>query len=195
MTGDVLARALRQACADLASVGKPFALVGGLAVSLRGYVRFTRDIDFAIVAKDDMEVEELVRTMRTRGYELVTLVEQDETKRIATVRLTSPSGVTLDLLTASSGIEPEVVSRSERLEWDADLSLSVARAEELVSLKVLAMTERRPRDRGDALALLELGVSVSAVEENLQLIESRGYQRKQDLVRKFSELRASIGSR
>lgn len=109
MTGDALARALRQACTDLSAVAKPFALVGGLAVSLRGYVRFTRDIDFAVVAHDDREVEAIVRTMRTRGDEVVTLIEPDETKRIATVRLSSPLGVTLDLLTASSGIEADLL--------------------------------------------------------------------------------------
>lgn len=176
----------------MSALAKPFALVGGLAVSLRGYVRFTRDIDFAVVVNDDEEVEAIERDMRSKGYELIALVEQDETKRVATVRLASPLGVTIDLLTASSGIEPEVVARSERVDWDKDLALSVARSEELVALKVLAMTDRRPRDRGDAVALLELGVSMHEVEANLRLIESRGYQRKQDLLRKLSDLKAAI---
>lgn len=44
----------------LRRLGRPFALVGGLAVSLRAEARFTRDVDLAIVAADDAEVERLV---------------------------------------------------------------------------------------------------------------------------------------
>jgi hypothetical protein len=192
VTGDTLARALRMACADLTTLGLPFALVGGLAVSLRGYVRFTRDVDFALAVTGDEEAEAAVRAARDRGYQVLAIVEQDETRRIATVSLGSPLGITVDLLTASSGIEAEVVSRSADLVWDGALTLPVARAEELVALKVLAMTDRRLRDRGDALALLEAGVSLPDVEANLKLIEARGYHRKQDLLGKLAELLVTL---
>ena len=195
MTGDTLGRALRSACVDLAALGMPFALVGGLAVSLRGYVRFTRDIDFALAVTSDRDVEAAVRAARDRGYEVLAIVEQEETGRIATVRLGSPLGVTVDLLTASSGIEPEIVARSAVLVWDEALTLPVARAEELVALKVLAMTDRRPRDRGDALALLEAGVSLPEVEADLRLIEARGYHRNQDLLGKLAELLRALEQR
>jgi hypothetical protein len=33
--------------------GRRFALVGGLAVSLRAEVRFTRDVDLAVVAQEE----------------------------------------------------------------------------------------------------------------------------------------------
>lgn len=192
MTGDTLARALRSAAADLTALGVPFALVGGLAVSLRGYVRFTRDIDFAVATTSDAAVEALVREARARGYQVDALVEQDDAARIATVRLGSPLGVTVDLLAASSGIEAEIVSRSERVAWDDTFSLPVARVEELVALKVLSMTDRRPRDQGDALALLRLGLSMPELEANLRLIEARGFHRQQDLLRKLGDLRNAL---
>jgi hypothetical protein len=40
--------ALRAICAELTSRGKLFALVGGLAVSVRAEVRFTRDVDIVV---------------------------------------------------------------------------------------------------------------------------------------------------
>jgi hypothetical protein len=193
VTGDTLGRALRLACSDLAALQIPFALVGGMAVSLRGYVRFTRDIDFALSVEGDREVEAAVRGARDRGYEVQAIVEQEAAGRIATVRLGSPLGVTVDLLTASSGIEREVVERSGNVVWDEALTVPVARAEELVALKILAMTDRRPRDRGDALALLQAGgLSLPELEANLRLIEARGYQRRQDLQRKLADLLATL---
>jgi hypothetical protein len=39
----------------------------------------------------------------------VAVVEQDEQRRIAIARLRSPSGIVVDLLAASSGIEHEIV--------------------------------------------------------------------------------------
>lgn len=39
--------ALRKATADLNAIGARWALVGGLAVSVRTVPRFTRDLDFA----------------------------------------------------------------------------------------------------------------------------------------------------
>ncbi len=40
--------ALKRAADDLTAEGVGFAVVGGLAVSVRGEPRFTRDVDFAV---------------------------------------------------------------------------------------------------------------------------------------------------
>jgi hypothetical protein len=46
--------------ASLRPRGKRFALVGGLAVSVRAEVRFTRDVDLAVAVSSDAEAESLV---------------------------------------------------------------------------------------------------------------------------------------
>jgi hypothetical protein len=135
--------ALQAIAAELTALGRRFALVGGFAVSVRGEVRFTRDVDVAVVSRDDHDVKALVRELRSRGYEVVALVEHDDRARIATVRLRSPSGITVDLLTASSGIEPEIVARSSLVAIEGIGSVPVARAEELLAMKVLSMDDRR----------------------------------------------------
>src|SRR5271165_3867923 len=103
---------LKHIAGELQRLGKPFCLVGGLGVSMRGEVRFTRDVDLALAVTDDAETEALSRELRARGYSVVALVEHDTAKRLATVRLRGPEGITVDLLTASSGIEAEVVARA-----------------------------------------------------------------------------------
>jgi hypothetical protein len=56
-----------------------------------------------------------VRSLLADKYRLLASIEQEETGRLATVRLGSPPAVSgdvvVDLLFASSGIEPEIVRR------------------------------------------------------------------------------------
>jgi hypothetical protein len=59
--------ALKQATADLASLGIAYAVVGGFAVSVRAEVRFTRDVDLAVLV--DLErVREDLRLIEQRGF-------------------------------------------------------------------------------------------------------------------------------
>jgi hypothetical protein len=134
---------LQDIVSNLRRLGRPFALVGGLAVSLRAEVRFTRDVDLAVAAPDDADMERLVYELRDAGYVAIAVVEHQERKRLSTVRLASPSGMVVDLLAASSGIEAEVVARATAVSFEEIGEIPVARAEELLAMKVLSMTERR----------------------------------------------------
>lgn len=190
---DAPLRALHAIADVLDRLGRPFALVGGLAVSVRGEVRFTRDVDLAIASGDDVESERLVHALREAGYETVAVVEQAATGRLATVRLASPTGIVVDLLLASCGIEPEVVSRAEPIDIGGRL-LGVARAEDLLAMKVLSSSRRRRKDVEDALGLLRCNpeLDLAAVRSNLALIEERGYARQQDLAAKLTDLLAEL---
>jgi hypothetical protein len=187
MTASDPIEALHRACGDLRALGVRFALVGGLGVSVRAEVRFTRDVDLAIDISTDAAVEALVRELRLRGYGVVTLVEHDDAKRVATVRLRSPSRVTVDLLSASSGIEPEIVHRATDVVFEGAAPVPVAQAEELLAMKVLSLDDRRLQDRIDARALVEVNQSLDLerVREDLKLIEERGFSRRQDLLAKL----------
>ena len=66
--GTKLELALATAAKDIAAEGKKFALVGGLAISVRAEVRFTRDVDLAVAVDDDAEAEALVYSLSIRGY-------------------------------------------------------------------------------------------------------------------------------
>ena len=156
MTEPEALAALGGVVAELGRLGRRFALVGGFGVSIRGEVRFTRDVDLVVCVASDADTENLARELGAKKYAVVALVEHDAAKRLATVRLRSPSGVTVDLLTASSGIEEEIVSRATAVAIEGVGSVPVAQVEELLAMKVLSMEERRPQDRMDALKLLEI---------------------------------------
>jgi hypothetical protein len=160
-----LLAALHRAVRDLNELGQRWALVGGLAVSARAEPRTTRDIDLVVAVSEDSRAEKLVRDLRARGYTLAEHLEQEATGRLATVRLVAPGeeegGVLVDLLFASSGVEPEIVAQAEILELVPGIAL---------------LREASPEDLEQA-------------RTTLQLIRERGFHRdKQDLVEQFDQI-------
>jgi predicted nucleotidyltransferase len=182
--------ALEEIARALEELTARYALVGGLAVSARAEVRFTRDVDVAVAVGDDAEAEAVVYRLKRSGFLPVTTVEQKKTKRLATARLESPNGTVVDLIFATSGIENEIVSRSQSVYLNPGLSVPVAQAEELLAMKVLSMSDERLQDRIDArnLVCLNPSLDLKRVKQNLSLITERGFARQQNLSEKLDRL-------
>jgi hypothetical protein len=152
-----LLRVLRAVAGVLEESNAQWALVGGLAVSVRVEPRFTRDIDLAVAVADDERAESLIREFAAAGFRLVMSLEQEALGRLATVRLLPPreteDGIVVDVLFASSGIEPEICRDAEPLEMTPGVIVPVAQAGHLFALKVLAEAPDRPQDAVDLRAL------------------------------------------
>jgi hypothetical protein len=179
---------LRAAALDLAALRLRWAVVGGLAVSARTEPRFTRDVDLVIAVSDDHSAEQAVHSLQRRGYHVHALVEQEAAGRLATARLIPPgedeAGVVLDVLFASSGIEPEIADAAEVLEILPGLRVPVASAGHLLALKLLSRDDgTRPQDRIDLGALLRVATPADLDEarHGVALIHARGFQRERDL--------------
>jgi hypothetical protein len=69
--------ALRRAVSDLNALKAQWALIGGLAISVRSVPRFTKDLDFAVAVAGDSEAEDVVHRLGGRGYRPVELLEQE----------------------------------------------------------------------------------------------------------------------
>ena len=125
-----------------------FALVGGFAVGLRTEPRFTQDLDLAVSVTEDSHAEQTTMSLISRGYSLLAMVEQDSVGRLATVRLISPeTKIVVDLLFASSGIEPDIVAEAGKLDFSDALTLPVAQIGHLIAMKILSHDgSRRPRE-------------------------------------------------
>jgi len=76
--------------------------------------RTTRDVDIVVAVSGDADAEAVVFALQSRGYQLLLALEQTAVGRLSTVRLSTPGassrGVVVDLLFASSGIEPEIIA-------------------------------------------------------------------------------------
>ena len=182
--------ALAEAISSLLRAKRRFALVGGLAVSVRSEVRFTRDVDIAVQVQSDADAESLVFELKVGGYQPIATVEHDERHRLSTIRLLSPWGVKVDLMFASCGIETEIVERATNVALPHAGDVPVAQAEELLAMKVLSMTERRLQDRIDALRLISCNpkLDLVRVRQNLQTIRGRGFDRGEDLEAKLTSV-------
>ncbi len=175
-----------------------FAVVGGIAVSTRTEPRFTRDLDLAVSVPDDASAEAIVRELLARGFQLSAVIEQDRVGRLATVRLVAPgepeTGVVVDLLFASSGIEPEIARDADALEVFSGVVAPVARTGHLIALKLLARDDAsRPQDAVDLRALLGVATEsdLSEAREGVRLITERGFDRGRDLAAALDKAAAS----
>lgn len=190
---------MRRIGAALDQRGTPWALVGGLAVSIRAEPRFTRDIDLAVAVTDDSAAETLVADLTAAGFALMLSLEQRAMERLAAVRLLPPGepaeGVVVDLLFASSGIESDICREAETIEVVPGLRAPVARAGHLVAMKLLALKPERPQDQIDLNALLSIlddadrALARRAVSRIEAVGANRGKQLRDDLERELSRVR------
>jgi len=184
---------LRSAALDLAELRLRWALVGGLAVSARTEPRFTRDVDLVIAVRGDQDAEQAVHAFQRRGYRVHALVEQEAAGRPARLvsRGEDEAGFVLDVLFASSGIEPEVAGSAEPLEILPGLRIPVANVGHLLALKLLSRDDRtRPQDQVDLVQLLRVAQpgDIEVARHAVALIHSRGFQRDRDLPRDLERL-------
>ena len=186
---------LAEAAEALRRQSSPFAIIGGIAISARVEPRFTRDLDLAVAVANDREAERLARDFQASGFSVITLIEQEKTGRLATVRCQRQSevgyGPMLDLLFASSGIEPEIAAAAEKLEVFPELWIPVATVAHLIALKVLSRDDKtRPQDYLDLRALLSVATAedLALAEAALELITERGCDRERPLVAQLHAL-------
>lgn len=179
---------LRQLALFFVESGRRWALVGGVAVSARSKPRFTNDLDLAVAVATDQEAEALIYALTLQSYKVLTCLEHEVQSRLSTVRLLPPGqdedGFVVDLLFASSGIEPELAAAATELEVLPGVYVPVATIGHLLALKVLAMDDAtRPQDRIDILALLEYAdeSEVARAQESIALITARGFNRSTNL--------------
>jgi predicted nucleotidyltransferase len=146
----------------------------------------------------DAEAEAVVRSLLQRGYRVLAQVEHESAGQLATARLVPPgevppTGIVVDLLFASSGLESELVETAEALEIFGGVTVPVVRVPGLLATKILASEARRPQDLVDARSLLGVA-SAAELEETrglLRLVEERGFHRGKDLIAAFAALQES----
>jgi predicted nucleotidyltransferase len=171
----------------LAACRARFALVGGLAVSVRAESRFTRDVDLAVAVASDAEAEALLGALMARGYRVLAHVIHESRERLATARLSLPEraaaeGVVLGLLFASSGIEAELVESAEDIEVFDGVMVPVARLPGLLATKILSSIDAR------GLLAEATPEEIEAARDLLRRVEAGGFHRSKSLLAELDAL-------
>ena len=126
-------------------------VIGGVAASLLGRPRLTRDID-AIVLGDEMGWEAVIESARPFGIAPRIDDPLGFARRTRVLLLRHlPSSVDIDVSLGALPFEREVVARASLI-VAGDIRVSVPAVEDLVIMKALA---RRPRDWGDIEGLID----------------------------------------
>ena len=86
----VIEQLLQQLTRFFAEANRRWALVGGLAVSVRARPRFTNDLDLAVAVDTDQDAESLVYALTMQSYRVLLCLEHERVLRLSTVRLLPP---------------------------------------------------------------------------------------------------------
>lgn len=145
-----LSQTLTDAVAFLTEQGVEYALIGGLAASLRGQPRVTADVDI-VIATDVRGALALVAVLDASPFAPLFKDVTDVVERAFILPLRHRStGIKVDLSIGLSGFEQQAVARAKSMEL-AGRAVRVASPEDLLIMKVLAA---RPQDEQDIRGLV-----------------------------------------
>lgn len=128
----------------------PGVIVGGVAASILGEPRFTRDIDVVVLVEKERWAD-LLKTGDRYGFEarLSDALNFARRSRVLLLRH-CPSGIDVDLAFGALPFEEEAIRRSLSVEIGS-ITVPLASPEDLVIMKAVA---GRPQDRLDIESLL-----------------------------------------
>lgn len=129
-----------------------YALIGGLAASIRGRIRATEDLDLILLCNLD-EALTLVQSLGDSGFSTL-LKDYEKVARSALLipLIDQASGIQLDVAIGLSGFEKEIVERADPMIFEGH-EFFVATPEDLVVMKVLA---GRPQDLQDVKGIVDI---------------------------------------
>jgi len=133
----------------LREAGIPSAAVGGIALSVWGEPRSTRDVDVRVLVGR----EEASRLLEALGTEYVAFSEDplQTLTHFGFLFVKDRWDTRLDLLLSDTEFDTEVIRRARSMEVAPGLSVDVCSAEDLLIYKLIST---RPRDREDAASII-----------------------------------------
>ena len=175
---------LADAVTMLEARGIQSALIGGLAVSLRGQPRMTADVDLVVLATVD-EALRLVRELDSTSFApLFSGVEEVVASAFILPLRHRHTGIRVDLAIGMSGFEQQAVRRATPFTIGGT-RIAVVSIEDLLVMKALA---GRPQDDQDIRGLVAAQRDVIDWSACLELAEKLGEAVDLDIV---SRLRAA----
>jgi len=180
---------------DLDELGRPWALVGALAVAARAETRSPLVASVAVAVEGPADTAALVAALLARGY----LPQGDhgaETGSLAVPMDGHSPSLRLELMTSLAGVAGEVARAAERLPVLSSVELPVALRGDLIALGLLAAGDPvREHLLGDVRALLVGAARADLLRcrEVLALLTLRGATRAGVLEGELADLAPSSG--
>ncbi len=152
----------------LTAEGVPFAIIGGVAASLHGKPRVTKDVDVVALA-DERNWDLLLKQAAKFGVRprISEALEFAKTTRVLLL-VHEPTGIEVDLSFGMLPFEAELVARA-RQHTVKNVLFPVATPEDIIVMKALAL---RPRDVADIEGIVESveGLDLARVRATVALL-------------------------
>ena len=144
-----LIRAVEQLAAAFAERSVRYAMIGGLAATLRGRPRFTEDADF-LLEIPEIQLPILLNDLTERGFALdaTTVIRQFVREHLTAFRFGT---VKIDWLKPLLPLYSRALVDASEVTWTEGTTVRVATAEGLILTKMVAF---RPQDQADIVTLL-----------------------------------------
>lgn len=147
---------------QLLAHGVDFMLVGGFAVALHGFPRFTEDID-VLVKREKHNAEKLMAALTSFGFGSMGLTVDDFLHEDRVVQL-GRAPLRIDILTSISGItDYQKLFDNSAVQHLEGLHIKVIALDDLITNK---KASRRSKDKIDARQLLYLKSKISVDRPN-----------------------------
>ena len=146
--GDLI-RAVEQLAAAFAASSIRYALIGGLAATLRGRPRFTEDADF-LLEVPQIQLPVLLSDLTERGFALdeTTVIREFVREHLTSFHFGT---VKIDWLKPVLPVYSRALADASEVIWSDGIAVRVATAEGLILTKMVAF---RPQDQADIVSLL-----------------------------------------
>lgn len=156
---EMLLQGVAEIAKALHSQNVSYALIGGMAVGLRGLPRHTEDIDI-LLRVPQLRLPAVLEALKTSGFELdvAQVIGDFNTRQMAVVRF---QGFRVDLMKPVLGCIDRVIDDASEIDW-LGTPTRVASVEGLIILKTLAF---RLRDQDDIAKLLAANRGLVNVEQ------------------------------
>jgi len=129
-----------------------FLIVGGFAVALHGYPRYTDDLDI-LIKRQDRNAKKVIEVLNDFGFGSLGLVEQDFLNEDMIIQLGYPP-LRIDLITSISGIDnyDDLFNNAIIIE-SGEMSLAIISLDDLIQNKD---STDRPIDKIDSIKLKKI---------------------------------------
>lgn len=162
----------------------PGIVIGGVAVSLQGHPRYTRDLD-ALVVADELQWPKFLGEAKACGI-AARVPDALEFARASRMLLMqhNPSGIPLDISLGALDFEVEAIRRAVTFKVGR-LNVPVAGAEDLIIMKAVA---GRPQDLADIGNVLEVHPRLDVQRIRITLGEFAAVLERPEIVENFESL-------
>ena len=147
---------LKRLCREFDEYRIPYAIIGGVAVSIRSTPRYTKDVDAVVWVGEEGWIEFLShitkRGLRVRADDPIRFARQNRL-----LLLTDEDGVHIDLSFGALPFEEQMIRNAEPIEVAEGCIASIATAEALVVMKAIAW---RPKDKQDIREIVTINPSL-----------------------------------